>query len=108
MNIRDILALNLRVLRELHGLGQLELAERVGVSRRTIARLESAEIADPGVEQVHMLARALRVTPAMLTTTRLAPVSLALPVSVRAKLESDRGPELCARIAQLVSDLERG
>jgi transcriptional regulator with XRE-family HTH domain len=53
MDVTKILAANLRVLRELRGkLGQLELGQRVGVSRRTIARLESAEVGDPGVDQV--------------------------------------------------------
>ena len=62
MELTRILATNLRVLRELRGrLGQLELAQRVGVSRRTIARLENAEVADPGVDQVRGLAAALRV-----------------------------------------------
>ena len=62
MELTRILATNLRVLRELRGrLGQLELAQRVGVSRRTIARLENAEVADPGVDQVRGLAAALDI-----------------------------------------------
>ena len=64
MELTRILATNLRVLRELRGrLGQLELAQRVGVSRRTIARLENAEVADPGVDQVRGLAAARRHVP---------------------------------------------
>ena len=51
MAMVDVISVNLPVLRELSGkMGQLELAERVGVSRRTIARIENAQVGDPGVD----------------------------------------------------------
>ncbi len=78
---REVLAGNLRVLRELRGLSQLELAEKVGVSRRTVARLEAGDIADPGVEQVRSLARELGVTLPTLIDERLTLVRLPLPES---------------------------
>ncbi|HJK95294.1 MAG TPA: helix-turn-helix transcriptional regulator [Polyangiaceae bacterium LLY-WYZ-15_(1-7)] len=105
MELTRILATNLRVLRELRGrLGQLELAQRVGVSRRTIARLENAEVADPGVDQVRGLAAALRVPFDLLVTRRLVPVTVPVPVDVRDRLEGEDGPELLARIIRAVDE----
>lgn len=103
MVTKDVIAANLRVLRELRGrLGQLDLAQKVGVSRRTIARLENGEVADPGVDQVRSLAAALRVPLQLLVGRRLLPVTLPVPAGVRERLESDEGPELLARIVEMV------
>jgi len=108
MELTKILATNLRVLRDIRGrLGQLELAQRVGVSRRTIARLENAEVGDPGVEQVRGLAAALRVPFELLVTRRLVAVTIPLPTDVRERLESDEGPELIARIVRAVDETPR-
>ena len=86
--VREILASNLRVLRELSGVSQLELAEKVGVSRRTIARLEAGDIADPGVDQVRSLAEALGVTLPVLITERLSLVRIPVPESKKAQLDA--------------------
>lgn len=103
MPSRDVIAANLRILRELRSrLGQLELAERVGVSRRTIARLENGEVADPGIDQVRSLAAALGVTAELLSTRRLRAVSLPLPLEVAARIESEEGPELLEAIVRTV------
>ena len=68
MAVIDVISANLPILRELRGrIGQLELAERVGVSRRTIARLENAEVMDPGVDLVRRIGRELGVSLAVLT-----------------------------------------
>lgn len=108
MGLTRILATNLRVLRELRGrLGQLELAQRVGVSRRTIARLENAEVADPGVEQVRGLAAALGVPFELLVTRRLVPVTIPLPVEIRDRLESEEGVALLARIVRTIDETPR-
>ncbi|MEO0326447.1 MAG: helix-turn-helix transcriptional regulator [Myxococcota bacterium] len=108
MQLTKTLATNLRVLRELRGrLGQLELAQRVGVSRRTIARLENAEVADPGVDQVRSLAAALRVPFDLLVTRRLVPVTLPVPTDVRDRLEGDEGVALLARIIRAVDETPR-
>ena len=59
----DVISANLPILRELRNrIGQLELADRVGVSRRTIARLEKAEVADPGVDLMSRIATELGAT----------------------------------------------
>lgn len=75
-----VLAANLRVLRELRGLSQLDLAERVGLSRRTIARLEAADVADPGVDQVRNLARVLGVSVPLLIESKLTTTTIPVPI----------------------------
>jgi len=101
MDLPRTLASNLRVLRELRGrMGQLDLAGRVGLSRRTVARLENAEVADPGLVQVRGLAAALNVSMRLLTERRLVQVTLPLPDSLRARLESDEGAELLERMVE--------
>jgi len=101
MDLPRTLASNLRVLRELRGrMGQLDLAGRVGLSRRTIARLENAEVADPGLVQVRGLAAALNVSMRLLTERRLVQVTLPRPDSRRARLESDEGAELLERMVE--------
>ena len=95
MDVIDVISANLPVLRELRGrMGQLELAERVGVSRRTIARLENAEVADPGVDLVRRIGRELGVTLATLTESPLEPFEIPLPEDVCKKLSSDEAPQI--------------
>lgn len=87
MSAIDVISANLPILRELRGrLGQHELAERVGVSRRTIARLENAEVADPGVDLIQRIATELGVTLALLTGSKLSASTLALPQDISARL----------------------
>ena len=75
-------------------MGQLELAERVGVSRRTIARLENAEVADPGVDLIGRIGKELGVSLALLTETEVEPIWLALPRDVVERLASDEAPKV--------------
>jgi transcriptional regulator with XRE-family HTH domain len=75
-----VLAANLRVLRELRGLSQLDLADRVGLSRRTIARLEASDVADPGVDQVRNLAQVLGVSVPLLIESRLTTITIPVPI----------------------------
>lgn len=90
----DVISANVPILRELHNrIGQLELAERVGVSRRTIARLENAEVADPGVDLMGRIAKELGVTVSVLTESKLQAVTVALPADVCQRLSSAEGPE---------------
>lgn len=91
----DVISANLAMLRELRNrIGQLELAQRVGVSRRTIARLENAEVADPGVDLMARIAKELGLTLALVTESKLRAVTLALPEDVCERLASVEGPEL--------------
>ena len=95
MNSIDAISANLPVLRELaERMGQAELAEQVGVSRRTIARLENGEVADPGVDLTRRIAAQLGVTLSMLTETRLRAVTLALPEKLCSRLDTKEGPSL--------------
>jgi transcriptional regulator with XRE-family HTH domain len=90
----DVISANLPVLRELRSrLGQLELAERVGVSRRTIARLENAEVADPGVDLMKRIAEELGVTLHVLTESTLRATTVPLPEDVAGRLASADGAE---------------
>lgn len=95
MDVIDVIAANLPVLRELRGrMGQLELAERVGVSRRTVARLENAEVTDPGVDLVGRIAAELGITLATLTESQLEPLEIPLPADVCKKLSSSDAPRI--------------
>ena len=93
MAVIDVVSANLPILRELRDrMGQLELAEHVGVSRRTIARLENAEVADPGVDLMGRIARELGVSLAVLTESEVEPIWLALPKDVVERLTSNEAP----------------
>jgi len=90
----DVISANLPILRELRSrLGQLELADRVGVSRRTIARLENAEVADPGVDLMQRIAGELGVTLHVLTESKLCATTVPLPDDVSSQLASADGAE---------------
>lgn len=94
MAVIDVISANLPILRELRDrIGQLELAERVGVSRRTIARLENAEVTDPGVDLMSRIAKELGVSLAVLTENDVEAVTIALPKDVAGLLASKEGPE---------------
>lgn len=96
---KKTIATNLPVLREICGrLGQLELAQQVGVSRRTIARLEAGEVADPGVEQLQRIAKALGVTLQLLAEQPLVPATIAVPKHVRDRLTGKDGPKVLQRM----------
>lgn len=63
-------------------MSQLELADRVRVSRRTIARLESGEVADPGVDLMRRIAEELGVSLTLLTDVPLQAITLPLPADL--------------------------
>ena len=91
----DVISANLPILRELRNrIGQLDLAQRVGVSRRTIARLENAEVADPGVDLMSRIASELGVTISLVTESKLQAMTLALPEDVCERLGTAEGPEI--------------
>jgi len=56
----DKLSKRIRVERERRGLSQQQLADRAGISRGYLARLETAR-QDPTVSTVEKIARALRI-----------------------------------------------
>lgn len=56
---------SVRILRELQGLSQTELASRCGIPQSTISAIETGRV-DLGVERAKALARALRCHPAVL------------------------------------------
>lgn len=94
MAMIDVISANLPILRELRNrIGQLELAQRVGVSRRTIARLESAEVADPGVVLMTQIAHELGVGLELMTENKLEALTVALPEDVCKRLRSAEGPK---------------
>lgn len=93
MTVIDVISVNLPLLRELRGrVGQLELAERVGVSRRTIARLESGDVGDPGLALLSRIAAELEVSLALLTEATVELRTLPLPNDVCEQLDSAEGP----------------
>lgn len=94
MSTVNVISVNLPILRELcDRMGQLALAQKVGVSRRTIARIEKAEVADPGVDLMTRIGSELGVTLPVLTERTLRAVTLALPEDVCTLLASPQGPQ---------------
>jgi transcriptional regulator with XRE-family HTH domain len=91
---KDVIAANLRTLRKVRGLSQPELAQKVGISPRTIARLEAGQVADPSINHVRALARSLGVTVDLLSESELAPLTIAVPAKLRDILETPEGLEL--------------
>jgi transcriptional regulator with XRE-family HTH domain len=72
MDIREILAINLRKLRQARGLSQEELAHRAEIDRTYISALERSVYA-AGIDVVDRLAQALGVEAADLLTRPAAP-----------------------------------
>ena len=72
MDIREILAINLRKLRQARRLSQEELAHRAEIDRTYISALERSVYA-AGIDVVDRLARALGVEAADLLTRPTAP-----------------------------------
>lgn len=99
---KNLIAENIRTLRKLRDLPQQDLAEKVGVSPRTLARLEHGEVADPGIRQLSALSEVLGVTVDWLTNEKLVGVSVAVPERVAQALQSPQGPRLLARAADQV------
>lgn len=57
--------MKVRKLRQAHGMTQGQLAEKTGVTREYIARLEAGRY-DPSLSTIEKLAKALKVKPAEL------------------------------------------
>lgn len=98
MSTKDVIAANLRTLRKVRGMSQPELAERVGISPRTVARLEAGQVADPSINHVRDLSRALGVTVDMLSESELAPLTIAVPSKLRDVLQTPEGLSLLAEL----------
>jgi len=56
---------SVRIIRELQGLSQTELAERAGIAQSTLSAIENDRV-NLGLERAKVLARALRCHPAVL------------------------------------------
>jgi transcriptional regulator with XRE-family HTH domain len=91
---KDVIAANLRTLRKVRGLSQPELAQKVGISPRTIARLEAGQVADPSINHVRALARSLGVTVDLLSESELKPLTIAVPAQLLETLSTPEGLEL--------------
>ena len=99
MAIIDVISANLRVLRDMHErMGQHDLAERVGVSRRTIARIENAEVTDPGIDLMARIAEELGVSLALLAEEELQLITLPLPTSLCTRLDTEEAPTLLTKM----------
>lgn len=98
MSTKDVIAANLRTLRKVRGLSQPELAAKVGISPRTIARLEAAQVADPSINHVRDLARALGVTVDLLSESELLPLTIAVPARLKQALDTPEGLSLLAEM----------
>jgi transcriptional regulator with XRE-family HTH domain len=98
MSTKDVIATNLRTLRKVRGLSQPELAAKVGISPRTIARLEAGQVADPSINHVRDLARALGVTVDLISESELMPLTIAVPAKVKQVLDSPEGLELLSEL----------
>ena len=98
MSTKDVIAANLRTLRKVRGLSQPELAAKVGISPRTIARLEAAQVADPSINHVRDLARALGVTVDLLSESELLPLTIAVPARLKETLDTPEGLSLLSEL----------
>jgi transcriptional regulator with XRE-family HTH domain len=98
MSTKDVIAANLRTLRKVRGLSQPELAAKVGISPRTIARLEAAQVADPSINHVRDLARALGVTVDLLSESELQPLTIAVPARLKQALDTPEGMSLLSEL----------
>jgi transcriptional regulator with XRE-family HTH domain len=98
MSTKDVIAANLRTLRKVRGLSQPELAAKVGISPRTIARLEAAQVADPSINHVRDLARVLGVTVDLLSESELQPLTIAVPARLRQVLDTPQGMSLLSEL----------
>ena len=96
MSTKDVIAGNLRTLRKVRGMSQPDLAQKVGISPRTIARLEAGQVADPSINHVRSLAQALGVTVDLLSESELEPITIAVPTKLREVLDTPDGLSMLA------------
>lgn len=69
MDLKDILATNVRLIRQEHQITQEELAERTGISARYVGSIERARVS-ASVSILGKLAAALDVEPCALISAR--------------------------------------
>jgi len=69
MDLKDVVAANVRRTRNAKGMTQEDLADRVGLSARYIGSVERAA-ASPTVTVLGKIAKALEVDPSLLVTMR--------------------------------------
>ncbi len=100
MSLRDPIPENIKKLRELRGITQLELAQKAGISRRTLARLENGDVRDPGIKQLRTLASALGVTLDLLASERLTVVRIAVPERMRERFEGPFAAEIVTELSR--------
>ncbi|RWD98344.1 helix-turn-helix transcriptional regulator [Mesorhizobium sp.] len=65
MEIREVFARNLRILRKARGLSQEEVAHRAGIDRTYVSALERS-VYNPSIDVVDRLAQVLEVEPSAL------------------------------------------
>lgn len=66
MRLREVLARNLRRLRQSHGFSQEAVAAEAEISREYLSKLEKGDVYSASVDVIERLARALRVEPHVL------------------------------------------
>ena len=94
IKIQSYLGSQLRVFRDMRGLSQIELAERINVSKETIGKVERGAAA-PSFRTLDKLCRELRISPRSLfpdsdyKTGRVASTALEKLVIQAAKLSDD-------------------
>jgi transcriptional regulator with XRE-family HTH domain len=103
----EVIAHNMKVLRDLRGLGQQELADGVRVSRRTIARIEAGQIGDPGFTQVKRLAAYLGVSVDLFTEEPLSLVSVPVPARLDGLLKGARAPQMLDALVKAATSHDR-
>lgn len=93
-SVRPDFGEGLRALRRQCGISVVDMAEKTGISRSNLHRLEAGEIAEPSIETLNTLANALDVEPEDLYdlawTTNATNTGLpSLPTYFRAKYDLD-------------------
>jgi transcriptional regulator with XRE-family HTH domain len=72
-NTRAAIARNVKMLRDLAGLTQTQLAAKAGVGQTSISNIEQPDGKSPTAETIDLVARALRVPPWSLMVPNLPP-----------------------------------
>lgn len=62
MNITALIGKRIRILRLERGLTQGDIEEATGVSRSHVSKIESGKVANPGLDTLEKIAKALKVT----------------------------------------------
>jgi transcriptional regulator with XRE-family HTH domain len=100
-SLRTVLAQNMKVQRQILGISQAQLAERVGTSANYIAQIET-EMRFPTPEMLERIAVALEIDPPALFTAELRPVSEAeVLIKVHKQILGDFTKLIAYRMKQL-------